>query len=82
MLDPFKEAIKTQKVTKKRMAEMWCELNTYKVPKEFKKELLPFNSGNSDRAAIAMKDIQDLIGLKACLRTWRALYCKDLEAGK
>lgn len=80
MLDPFKEAIKDQQITKERMAEMWCELNSYRVPLEFKETLLPFKFGSAGRASIAMKDIQSIIGIKACLKKWRSIHCKPTQA--
>lgn len=79
MLDPFKEIIKDKKITKKRMAEMWCELNTYKVPKEFKGELSPFKFGSSERAHIAMEDIVSIIGKTACLKEWRKRHCDEVR---
>lgn len=75
MLDPFKEIMRAKKVSPDRMATMWCELNTYKVPAEFKKELLPFEFGRADRGLIAMEDIVSIIGKKACLRKWREIHC-------
>lgn len=56
------------KITEKRLAEMWCELNKYLVPKELKGMSPIFNHG--DDAMGAMKLIESLVGKENCLKEW------------
>lgn len=70
-LEPFKQIIKDKNISKERLAEMWCDLNSWKIPEEFKDEILVHNFKNSEKGTIALKDIESIIGKKACLKEWR-----------
>lgn len=68
-LEPFKAIFKT--LPKKRLCEMWCDLNSWDIPKELKGEILTHNYKNSERGSLAMRDIVAIVGINACLDEWR-----------
>lgn len=55
--------------SEKRLAEIWCLLNRWEIPKELKEK---FNKESYDSGEVmgAMKLIELLIGKKKCLKQW------------
>lgn len=64
------------KVSNKRKAEMWCDLNRYKIPKELEDVV---SSTEHYSVASEMKKIADDIGIDACLKEWRRQVAPTLE---
>lgn len=57
-------------ISKDRLAEMWCELNRWEIPSELKNEIKEHVFQNSDKGALAMKEIERIVGKNECLKKW------------
>lgn len=68
--NPFSQIIKDKKISRERLAEMWCQLNRWEIPEEFKGEIPVHSFNNSEKGAVAMKAIKRLIGQAKCIEQW------------
>jgi hypothetical protein len=67
----IKQIIKKNKISNKRLAEIWCIVNSWKVPKEFEHLLRNHAPGNTNpEASQLMKFITLKLGINKCLEEW------------
>jgi len=65
----------------RRLAEMWCELNVGRTPREIKTQRLrEFTEHKEFYSAMAV--IEAVVKIEYCMEVWRELHCQDFTPTK
>lgn len=75
-------SINLKKIPKRRLAEMWCELNSFNVPKELKKIITTANTENNPQGWEWMEKILELVHLDECLMVWREIQGMPMKGDR
>lgn len=73
-IDPI---VELKKIPKTEWARIWCELNSWKIPKELKHIKPNCLIKEMSFLRLLMDYIEYIIGEKACLRCWNKDYMTD-----